>query len=115
MKWVADENIDRQVVAALRALGHEVAYIAEIDPAAGDPDILRLAKTMSALLLTADKDFGDIVYRLKHATDGVVLLRLHGMDPDHKAELLSAVVEEHGDELLGAFTVVTEDKVRIRK
>lgn len=115
MKWVADENIDRQIVATLRAQGHDVVYIAEIDPAAGDPEVLRLATATSALLLTADKDFGDIVYRLKQATDGVVLLRLHGMDPDDKADILSRVVEEHGDELRGAFTVVTEDKVRIRK
>lgn len=115
MKWVADENIDRQVVAALREQGHEVVYIAEIDPAAGDPDILRLAVSSSSLLLTADKDFGDIVYRLRQAADGVVLLRLHGMNPEEKAEVISRVVEEHGEELRGAFTVVTQDKVRIRK
>ena len=115
MKWVADENIDGQVVARLRSLGHEVIYIAEIEPAAGDPDVLEISNREGAVLLTADKDFGELVYRLKKMMSGIVLLRLHGQTPDERASLLENVITKHGGELPGAFTVVSRDSIRIRR
>lgn len=115
MKWVVDENVDRQVVEHLRALGHEVKYIAEVDPASEDTDILDAAWRADSILVTGDKDFGELVYRQKKVSAGIVLLRLHGMVPDDKARLVVDVVKNHATELQYAFTVVTKDSIRIRK
>ena len=115
MKWVADENVDGQVVSRLRKLGHEVIYIAEIEPAAGDPDVLEVSNREGAVLLTADKDFGELVYRMKKTMSGIVLLRLHGLTPDERADLLETVITQHGGELPSAFTVVSKDNIRIRR
>ena len=73
MKWVADENIDRQIVEALRADDHQVFYVLETAPTAADEDVLAMASDESALLLTADKDFGELVYRQGRASAGVVV------------------------------------------
>ena len=115
MKWVADENIDRQLVEMLRTSGHEVVYIAEIEPAADDPDVLERASKAAAILLTGDKDFGELVYRMKKVAYGVVLLRLHGLAPEVKANLLASVLKDHLADLPGSFTGISHESIRVRK
>jgi predicted nuclease of predicted toxin-antitoxin system len=60
---VADEGVDRAVVDRLRQDGHDVVYVAELFPSVGDEEVLRRANAGSAVLLTADKDFGELVFR----------------------------------------------------
>ena len=115
MNFVADEGVDAQVVVALRASGHTVAYVAEASPGMTDPDVLRLATDSSSVLLTADKDFGELVFRQGSAAHGVVLLRLAGLPEETKAAIVRSVVRLHGQEIPGAFTVITERAVRVRR
>lgn len=109
MKFVADECVDGRIVARLRAGGHEFG------PGAGDEAVLETANRTGALLLTADKDFGDLVFRLGKVSGGVVLVRLAGLPEHEKADVVATVVARHGDELRGAFTVVTPRGIRIRR
>jgi predicted nuclease of predicted toxin-antitoxin system len=64
MNLVADEGVDRQIVEQLRQDGHDVAYIAELAPSISDDEVLQQANDRHALLVTADKDFGELVFRL---------------------------------------------------
>jgi len=113
LSLLADENVDRQIVALLRRDGHEVLYVAELDPGINDDEVLRYAKERHALLLTADKDFGELVYRQRRLTEGVVLFRLVGLPSEKKAELIAAAIRTHVDELSRAFTVISPGMVRI--
>lgn len=63
MKFIADEGIDRPIVDRLRQEGYSVWYIAEMAPSISDDMVLKLANDQKALLLTADKDFGELVFR----------------------------------------------------
>ncbi|WP_295445761.1 DUF5615 family PIN-like protein [uncultured Thiodictyon sp.] len=63
MNLVADENVDAAIVSALRDAGHVVTYVRELDPGIDDERVLRLADSERALLLTSDKDFGELVFR----------------------------------------------------
>jgi len=65
MRFLADECVDREVVERLRTAGHEVKYVPESCPAASDEEILGLANSLNALLLTADKDFGYMVFNIR--------------------------------------------------
>ncbi len=114
MNLVADEDIDRPIVDALREAGHQVWYLTEMDPGMPDEEVLELAEQNDALLLTADKDFGELVFRQRRKTRGVVLIRLAGLGPQRKASLVADVMEEHGSAFGDAFTVVTPSAVRIR-
>ncbi|MFN8484104.1 MAG: DUF5615 family PIN-like protein [Anaerolineae bacterium] len=114
MNLVADEGVDRQIVAGLRALGHEVVYIAEVTPSVADEDVLRLANEQHAILITADKDFGELVYRLRQVAEGVVPLRLAGVEPETKAQIVARVFRDYGDEMQNAFTVISPGRLRIR-
>lgn len=112
---VADESLDAQIVERLRRDGHNVLYIAEVAPGDADEDVLGRANAEGALLVTADKDFGELVYRRQLAHHGVVLIRLAGLTPHDKAETAAAVVREHATELAGSFTVVAKTGIRIRR
>lgn len=70
MNLVADENIDRQIVERLRFDGHDVWSIAEMDPGISDEEVLEVASRESAVLMTADRDFGELVSQTirKHNT-----------------------------------------------
>ncbi len=115
MKCVADENVDSSIVRVLRDSGHDVWYVAEEAVGIEDEEVLQKAAGENALLLTGDKDFGDLVFRQGKATAGVVLLRLAGVPAREKASIVAAAVREHRDDLVGAFSVLTQTALRVRK
>ena len=76
MLWFADECVDAALVSRLRAAGHDVFYAAELAPGSTDVELIQRAQTENRLLLTEDKDFGELVFRAGMLVPGVVLLRL---------------------------------------
>jgi predicted nuclease of predicted toxin-antitoxin system len=112
---LADEGIDRQIVERLREDGHTVLSIAEMAPSIDDDDILTQANDMNALLITADKDFGELVFRQRLLHAGVILLRLAGLKPSTKARITASVIQDRELALLDAFSVISPGIVRIRK
>lgn len=114
MKLVADESVDQPIVDRLRREGHDVVSVNEIGPGIPDDDVLETAREQNAVLLTADKDFGELVYRQGQATEGVILVRLAGLSAQRKEDVVSRFISDHGSELHGAFTVVSPGLVRIR-
>ena len=115
MNFVADESVDQQIVARLREKGHSVWYIVETGPGASDKDVLELANRKGAILLTADKDFGEMVFRQRRLTEGVIFIRLAGQSQNRKAEIAVSIIKRHGEELFRAFSVITPGGIRIRK
>lgn len=115
MNLLADESVDRQVVQRLRQDGHEVLYIAEMAPSTSDEVVLERANALQAVLITADKDFGELVYRQGRVHAGVMLIRLAGVSLESKASMVSAVVRDRAAELVDGFSVVTPATVRIRR
>ena len=63
MNLLADEGVERQIVERLRRDGHTVLYIAEMEPSIPDSVVLERANQITALLVAADKDFGELVFR----------------------------------------------------
>ena len=115
MNFFLDENVDAPVAHRLREEGHAVVCAWELSPGLTDEQMLGRANRDSAILVTADKDFGELVFRLGRIHSGVLLLRLAGLPPARKAQIVSSVVRDMGREMTGAFTVVTPDIVRLRK
>ena len=113
-RLLCDEGVERQIVALLRSEGHDVSYVAEMDPGISDDQVLDVANAEKAVLVTADKDFGDLVFRQGRTHHGVVLVRLHGIEAAEKARLAAAAIADHVDELPGAFSVIEGDRIRIR-
>ena len=114
MNLFADESVDRPVVERLRQDSHDVVYVAELAPSITDDEVLREANGRSAVLVTADKDFGELVFRQGVIHSGVVLLRLAGLANTTKGEIVAEVCRLRAAELIGSFTVISPGQVRIR-
>ncbi len=115
MKFVADESVDQPIVEQLRSDGHQVLAIAELNPSVSDEYVLNQANTEDAILITADTDFGELVYRRRQLSSGVLLLRLAGLSPQQKANLVSNTIQTRQSELYKAFAVLNPGLLRIRK
>ena len=89
---------------ALCSAGFDVAYAAESDPSVADDVPLAKAAAEGRLLLTSDKDFGELVYRLRKVNDGVLLIRLSGLSAELKARLVVEAISTRSDELPRAFS-----------
>jgi predicted nuclease of predicted toxin-antitoxin system len=114
MRFLADECCDAALVSSLRADGHDVLYVVETLSGADDDAILAQAFAEHRVLLTEDKDFGELVYRLGRPTRGIVLLRFEVSDRARKVPRLQELLAQEGNRLPGSFTVLEVDKVRIR-
>jgi len=114
MRIIADESVDQPIVAALRQDGHEVFAVAEFSPSLSDEQVLNEANSRGAVLLTADKDFGELVFRQRRIHQGVILLRLAGCTVQTKAMWAREAIRQHAAKLEQAFAVVTAGSVRIR-
>jgi predicted nuclease of predicted toxin-antitoxin system len=91
MNLLADESVDKPSVERLRQDSHNVLYVAELEPSIDDDVVLRRANQHDALLITADKDSGELVFRQGLVNTGIVLVRLAGLSPQAKARVVSSV------------------------
>src|SRR5512146_2212655 len=92
MRLFADENTPRAIVQWMRDAGHDVTWAPELRPAESDDIWLRQAEAEERLIVTADKDFGDMVFRDRLNTYGVLLLRLEGLPMADRVARLSAAL-----------------------
>jgi predicted nuclease of predicted toxin-antitoxin system len=114
MKFLFDESVDLPIALYLQDIGYDVQSITQTMPGITDNQVLEQAVRLEAVLVTIDKDFGELVYRMKIQSRGVILLRLEGLPMLQKAKILESVILAHSEELEAAFTVITQEQVRIR-
>jgi predicted nuclease of predicted toxin-antitoxin system len=114
VKLLADECCDALLVDALRSTGHDVLYVKDALVGAEDVVVLQLSVAEQRVLLTEDKDFGELVVRLRLPAHGIILLRLPGHESNVKTVRLLEVLNNYEHRLPGAFTVVDAVKIRFR-
>ncbi|HEX6533712.1 MAG TPA: DUF5615 family PIN-like protein [Gemmatimonadaceae bacterium] len=115
MRLLADENVPLASVDVLAAAGHDVRSVTRDRAGSSDPNVLDWARAEERILLTFDRDFGELVFRAGAAAPpGVVFFRLVPGWPSEPAEVLLALLREPGVPLAGVFTVVDRDHVRQR-
>ena len=112
MKFLADVNIEKTIVDELRMLGYDIVWIVDENPYLDDMSIFKIAQNENRILLTNDKDFGEIVFRQKLVSAGIILLRIKGQDTRKKIKLLKKVLISHLDRISKHFVVITKEKVR---
>ena len=115
MKFLADEGVDKPIVDQLRNSGFDVHYVLETHRGSHDEKVLLLANEEDRILLTQDKDFGELVYRSKQVHQGIILIRLGTTSAQEKATMVTYVLLEYGEKLARAFSVIQANAVRIRK
>jgi predicted nuclease of predicted toxin-antitoxin system len=115
LKLLFDVGVGRVVEEWFISEGFDVKTVRSLDPKLLDTHILNLAVSENRLVVTMDKDFGELVYRSGMAHAGVLLLRMEAADGLGKLEVMKAIIENYLEEIKGCFAVYQQDKLRIRK
>lgn len=97
MRFLAGECCDAALVAALRAEGHDVLYVQETMRGALDIQVIERAYSEKRILLTEDKDFGEIAIRLRQPVHAVILLRFEVQERSEKIPRLRALLDQEGE------------------
>lgn len=114
MRFLANENFPGPAVSVLRSAGHDIVWLRTAEPGATDPQVLAWAAREGRILLTFDKDFGELARASTlPATCGVVLFRIPMPKANnvgvHLAELITS-----RDDWAGHFSVVETGRIRMR-
>ena len=112
MRVLANENVSGDIVQALRNFGHDVLWIRTDAPGSSDEVDLARAHAEDRLLLTFNKDFGELAFRFGLPISGVILLRLSASSPTRLTQVVMAALTSRED-WAGMFSVVEEGRVRM--
>jgi predicted nuclease of predicted toxin-antitoxin system len=114
MRFLADENVSRLVIERLRGAGFDVMSIAETRPGTSDSEILEIADREDRILITEDRDFGELVLRQRLAVRGMILLELDRLSNAAEAGVVAEIVSAHVGKLSGNLLVIEPARVRVR-
>jgi predicted nuclease of predicted toxin-antitoxin system len=115
MRLLADENVPFKAIQLLRNSGHDILSISESHPQTSDEYILELAEKDARIVLTFDKDFGELAFCFNlPASCGIVLFRIPLLSVDYVTDIIIEVIESRSD-WAGHFSVVEPGRIRMRK
>lgn len=113
MRILADENVPGDTGDALRRQGHDVAWIREEAPGESDAKVLERAGAQERIIITFDKDFGELTFRSGlPASIGVILIRVQAPDPATLTRIVVSAIESRTD-WTEHFSVLEPDRVRM--
>lgn len=116
IRFLLDECVESAVAKWLRDSHFDVLYLNETKIRLKDPEILEMAFNENRVLVTCDKDFGDIVFLNRKQHSGIILLRFrYTTDVQVKINILLKLFSEHNTEIQGNFILATETTIRIVK
>ena len=114
MKFLVDVGVGKKVENWLKENGFDVLSVRDIDSRAKDSQILRWAVDQQRMIITMDKDFGELVYNSGMHHAGVLILRLEDADSDTKVEVTKKILTEYSDKIESHFCVYQDGRLRIR-
>ena len=113
MRILANENFPGEAVKVLRERGHDVTWIRTDAPGMSDRDVLKRAQREDRIIVTFDKDFGELAYRFRLTSScGVILFRISAPSPTEMTNRIIAGLESRTD-WTGKFSVVEEKRIRM--
>ena len=115
MELLADESCAGPVIRSLRAAGHDLVVIAEVAKGASDEWVMERAFVEGRILITEDRDFGELVDASGRPTAGVVFVKFHSRARRAKPEAVLEAVAKLGERLRGGFAVVEPGRVRLAR
>jgi predicted nuclease of predicted toxin-antitoxin system len=115
MRFLLDENIEYRLAAHLTQFGHDITAIAQdYPPSLPDQEVLAIATREERILITDNRDFGELAFRHRHPHAGVIYFRLANPTTIERIEHLDQVLVTHAQHL-DQFLIVTLRSVRVRR
>ena len=113
MKILVDECCSPAIAMILRQEGHDVAYVPEDTPSLTDNNILGQGLKEERIILTEDRDFGELVFLNQLPSYGIVLVRIpHSVPRDQRLQRIRDLFSEHEEKLIGSMITLTMTAIR---
>ena len=114
MRFLLDESVDARLASFLVNHGHDVEIVGrDYANALGDNEVLEIANREQRILLTNDRDFGELVFRSARNHAGVVLLRLRTRQLKSVEARMERLLGRYAQDIT-EFVVVTDSRIRVR-
>ena len=114
IKFLVDVGVGNKVEVWLDSQGFDTKVVRDLDPRMTDNEILQIAVDENRIVITMDKDFGELIYHMKMLHAGVILLRLDSYSSEEKTKIIQTILEEHKTKIIGNFSVYKDGRLRIR-
>ena len=115
LKFLVDVGVGKGIEEYLNEKGYDTKAVRDIDPGMEDEEIIRIAVTENRMIITMDKDFGELVYHSSIEHSGVLLLRLEDATGTKKLQVVKHILNNYANRIRNCFCVFQKDKFRIRK
>lgn len=112
MQFLADVNIERRIVLHLRSAGYDVLWIPEYDCRMTDTALLDRAVQEQRIVITNDKDFGNLIFLQRKAAVGVILFRIDDQNVRVKITILKNMLLRYQDKFVGHFVTIARKRIR---
>ncbi len=112
IKFLANVNVEKPLIDFLNEKGFDIKWVTNIDKRMPDDRVCELANSEQRIIITNDKDFGEIVFYQKKIAYGIILLRVKGQKSAEKIVVLDKLLENYQDKIANHFVVITKTKFR---
>ena len=113
IKFLANVNMEKPLVDYLSGQGYDIKWVPDYNCEMADEDLLKLANEEKRILITNDKDFGELIFLQRRLSYGTILFRVKGQKSQEKVKLMKKVLMGHRDAILNHYIVITKAKIRI--
>jgi predicted nuclease of predicted toxin-antitoxin system len=115
LKFLVDVGVGKKVEDFLYKNGYDILSVRKLNPRMSDSEIINIAAKDNRIVITMDKDFGELIYNSGLIHKGILLLRTENCSGDKKAKILSEILINYSSELEENFCVFSKDRLRIRR
>ena len=115
LRFLVDVGVSKKVEECLIKNGYDIKAVRDLNPGMDDDKILRIASSENRMVITMDKDFGELVYHSKSPHSGVLLLRLEDARANEKVKTIEKILTDYSNRLQNRFCVFQYGRLRIRK
>ena len=112
IKFLADVNVEKPIIDFLRKRGYDVKWIPDYNCEIPDEDLLEITNTEKRVLITNDKDFGELIFLQKRLSKGIILIRVKSQSVKIKLKLVKNLLQNYSNKILNHFVVITDKKLR---
>ena len=112
LKFIADVNVEKTIVDYLVENNYDVKWIPDYDCKMSDETLLKKARAEKRVLITNDKDFGELTFLQKSVSQGIILFRCKGSSAKEKISLLDTILNKYNNKILKSFIVITRKRIR---
>ena len=112
MRFLADVNIEKRIVDFIRGAGHDVLWLPDYDCQLDDESLLRLAFSETRIVVTNDKDFGELTFLQRKPSAGIILFRINDQNVRVKITILKNMLLKYPDKFNNHFVVIARKRIR---